>query len=174
MSLNMPYLHTAFSSNLDPNHLHTILLLSVHGAVIVSESLKPRNQRHRTTVTLAAAAVEAWSSSQIVEGSLVDDGRREDKKPEQDDALGRWVTVDTENIYVHPILKPVPSSSSSAHQTVDSIKFLIAVSGPADGGWELLEEMAKLLASRLAPTFAEYTDAPIEEPPVAPQRYPRG
>ncbi|KAG8807112.1 hypothetical protein FRC17_004646, partial [Serendipita sp. 399] len=120
------------------------------------------------TITLAAAAVEAWASSQTPEESPVDNEQREDE------VAGRWVTVDTENIYVHPILKPAGSSSSSAHRNLDSTQFLIAVSGPAEAGWEALEETARAMVTRLAPIFAEYTEVPTEEPPTAPQRYSRG
>jgi hypothetical protein len=62
MSVNIPHLHTLFSNALDPKSLHTVLLLTVNGAVVISASSVPKSQAQRTTITLAAVAVETWAN----------------------------------------------------------------------------------------------------------------
>lgn len=59
MSVNMPNLCQQLDSVLATDRLHSALLISTTGAVVVSACLLP--QRDRTIISLAALGTETWT-----------------------------------------------------------------------------------------------------------------
>lgn len=62
MSVNMPHLCDLLAEVLIPKRLHSTLLISITGAVVVSACSLP--QKDRTIISLAALATETWSASE--------------------------------------------------------------------------------------------------------------
>lgn len=91
MSVNMPQLHALFSNALDPNGLHTILLLTVNGAIIISASSLPSTQKPKTTITLAAVAVETWTNVLAPPGDIANE---QEQNGTSDEVQGGWATVE--------------------------------------------------------------------------------
>ncbi|CAG8718713.1 9420_t:CDS:2 [Acaulospora colombiana] len=159
----MPHLHTLFSKALDPDRLHTIMLTSTTGAIVVSACSIASQERKKATIVLAALAAETWTNvQQDLDKSQSGRGPEGDSSAETSEIQGGWATTEVSKI-----------QTQEAHHDVDQdAMFLVAVSGPEEAGWELLEERAKLLAEHLAPIFAEYTDSMAETPPLTSSRLP--
>lgn len=152
MSVNMPHLHSLFASLLDGGQdgpgPHTILLLSITGAVVISASTMPAQTRQRTVITIAAVAVETWNSMLELQ-ELDKDPKKDSIENGEDKAIGGWATVEFGNVFVCSIPRP---------DKTEQPLFLIAVSGAEEIDLDLLEERAKMLAEHLSPIFAGYTD----------------
>jgi hypothetical protein len=94
MSVNMPHLHSLLSEVLLPEQVHSALLLSVNGAVVVSACGLPPQQRQRTILTLAAIAADTWKQNREVPPEAEDgegDGQG-DAVQSQPQAQGGWAT----------------------------------------------------------------------------------
>lgn len=170
----MPHLHALFSNALDPDRLHTIMLTSITGAIVVSACSIPSQERKKATIVLAALAAETWTNvQQDLDKSQSGRGHEGDSSTETNEIQGGWATTEFGNLFVYPVIRPPKIQTQEAHHDVDQdAMFLVAVSGPEEAGWELLEERAKLLAEHLAPIFAEYTDSMAETPPLTSSRLP--
>jgi len=112
MSVNMPHLHTVFANALDPRNLHTVLLLTVNGAVVISASSVQKSQAQRTTITLAAVAVETWAN--IREALHEPSSSSEQDKGSANtlnEIQGGWATVEVSTVI--PTSAPRESRTSS-------------------------------------------------------------
>lgn len=87
----MPHLHTLFSNALDPKSLHTVLLMTVTGAVVISSSSVQSDQVQRTVITLAAVAVETW---QTMKEPLNEPGSSSSHGAVSNEVQGGWATVE--------------------------------------------------------------------------------
>lgn len=94
----MPHLHTLFANALDPKNLHTVLLMTVNGAVVISASSVLKSQAQRTTITLAAVAVETWAN--MLKALQEPSGSEQDQDPANtlNEVQGGWVTVEVSTI----------------------------------------------------------------------------
>ena len=150
MSVNMPHLHSLFASLLDGGEEnpgpHTILLLSITGAVVASASSMPAQTRQKTVITVAAVAVETWNST-LDQQEQDTSRKKEGVENGEDRVVGGWATVEAShpqvcvsfiltllqfgNVFVYPIPR--------AGKPEDPL-FLMAVSGTEETGWDLIEE----------------------------------
>lgn len=98
MSVNMPHLHTLFANALDPKSLHTVLLLTVNGAVVISASSVQKPQAQRTTITLAAVAVETWANIREALREPSGSEQDQDQGNTPNEIQGGWATVEVSTI----------------------------------------------------------------------------
>jgi hypothetical protein len=99
----MPHLHALFSNALDPNRLHTIMLTSVTGAIVVSACSIPPQERKRATIVLAALASETWANiQQDLDKSQSGRGHEADSSAETNEIQGGWATTEVCLHWRHP------------------------------------------------------------------------
>jgi len=146
----MPHLCDLLNTALDPTRLTAAALVSTTGAIVVSASRSTKS-KDRTAIIMASLATAMW------EGAATP-GERTDQR------LG--------NVYMEPI--PRRQTGVQGAQEPESL-FLLVLSCPVEGGWDLLKQRGHVLATHFGNVFANYTEKmayspPAPKPPGSPKK----